>query len=614
MDRISIMPSSLADLIAAGEVVERPASALKELVENAIDAKAQHIYVELTEGGLKSILVKDDGVGMSRHDAELCIKRHASSKIHTSYDLMSIRTMGFRGEALPSIAAVSTLRIDTSDGVEGTTVTVAGDKEPTIQDAPLRKGTTVRVSDLFYNTPARLKYMKSAESERARCLDVVEHLALGFAGVAFDVRTDGRQVFTTTGRGDPVEVIQRIWGADIARRIMRVEVDSDTDYSFVCLAAQPEVNYASRYQIMTFINSRYIYSYRLTKGIEEAYRDHLAPLRYPFCVVMITADPARVDVNVHPSKREVRISDEISLAASIKAAIRGELNREKPVYSDRDTTGLLDRRLDAEKSAETPFSPAPATPISPKRTSIDEMYGNELLAGVSGIAFQGNDAGEVERAISHNSASAAQPAAVAQVEKKPSIYDNLYPLGQVAKTYIICDSTEGMYIIDQHAAAERINFEKFEKLFENNIHQVAPIEPLIIEFPPSVVSSFDGENSELLKRLGLVVEPFSPTSLKLVAMPEFLTDKNYMGVIKDLIVAAAEGRKESPLDLMRKAVSTLACKASVRAGDELSPFAQVALIRHLSECVNPANCPHGRPTGVRISIPELEKLFKRSGF
>lgn len=610
MNRISVMPQSLADLIAAGEVVERPASALKELVENSIDAQAKHIYVEITMGGLKSIVVKDDGFGMSREDCTLSIKRHASSKVKTSYDLMDIKTMGFRGEALPSIAAVSTLRIETSDGNEGTVLTVNGDSEPKASDGPLRKGTTVKITDLFYNTPARLKYMKSPQVERAKCMDVMEHLALGFPNVSFDVRSDNRQVFTTTGRGDVIEVIQRIWGNDIARSISRVEKVATYGFSFECYIAKPEVNYSSKYQMMTFINSRYIYSYRITKGIEEAYRDYLAPLRYPFVAVYIQADPALVDVNVHPSKREVRISGEDSLASSIKSTIQEALKAEKPIYGDRDTSALVSSIV-KDSTVSSQIEVGQETPIEvPNQPDYDAEYANQILAGIeSNVTYQGNDHSEVDSALNK-----VQGLKGSESTKKPSIYDNLYPLGQIAKTYIICDSPEGMYIIDQHAAAERVNFEKFEKLFQQTIHQVAPIAPLIVELPPSVVSSFDGEKSEILSKMGLLVEPFSNSSLKLVALPEFLTDKNYMGVIKDLIVAAAEGRKESPLQLMRKAVSTLACKASVRAGDELSPFAQVALIRHLSECENPANCPHGRPTGVKITIGELEKLFRRTGF
>lgn len=614
MDRISVMPESLANLIAAGEVVERPASALKELVENSIDAQAKHILVEITLGGLKSIVVKDDGTGMSRDDASLCIERHASSKIKTSYDLMDIRTMGFRGEALPSIGAVSELRIDTSDGVEGTTILVSGGKPPKIQEAPLRQGTTVKVTDLFYNTPARLKYMKSPQLEKAKCVDVMQHIALGFPQVAFDVRADGKLVFSTTGRGDRIEVIQHIWGNDIAKAISRVDKVSYYGYSFECLIAKPEVNYSTKYQMMTFINSRFIYSFKLSRGIEDAYKDYLAPSRYPFACVFIDADPALIDVNVHPSKKEVRISGEESLAVSVRDTIRAALKQQRPIYGDRDTAQMVNQMSQVEPRISAPqISAHPVDQVVSQPVMPDSEFQN-ILAGTSGIAFQGNDRQETESAIAKARDSLAVPQPEAPVEKPRLPYSDLYPLGQIAKTYIICDSPDGMFIIDQHAAAERINFEKFERRFQESVEEVAPLEPVIMEFPPSTVAAFSPDAVEVLKDMHLRVEPFSPTSLKLVTLPEFLTDKNYQGVLRDIISAAVVGSKDDPLELMRKGVATLACKASIRAGDELSPFEQVSLIRHLAECRNPANCPHGRPTGVRITIHELEKLFRRTGF
>ena len=606
MDRIGLMPQALADLIAAGEVVERPASALKELIENSIDAEAKRIWIELKSGGLKSIVVRDDGVGMSRRDAELSILRHASSKIKTQYDLMGITTMGFRGEALPSIVAVSSVRILTSDGVEGTEIKASGDKTPEVNDAPLRKGTTVEVKDLFFNTPARLKYMKSAAVERARCLDVCEHLALGVPSVSFQVKADGREVFSTTGRGDPLEVIQRIWGTEIARAITSSEGEDGYGFRFRILWAKPEVNYSTRYQMMTFINSRYIYSYRINRAIEEAYKDYLAHSRYPFAVVLIEADPALVDVNVHPSKREVRISGEEELASAIKKTMSESLRKERPIYTERDTSHLVERRSSAEMSATSLFE-----------TSYD-LNDSPLLEGVDTVAFQGNDTEEILRALRPNvgeekASSGFENGDLSTDGKTASLYANLFPIGQILKTYIVCDSPDGLYLIDQHAAAERINFEKYEKLFRENFVTVSPLEPLVVELPPSAARQLESP-PHILEQLSIRVEPFSNTSVKLSSLPEFLTDKNYREVIRDLILAAAEGRKESPSDLMRKAVATIACKASVRAGDELSPFAQVALIRHLSECQNPANCPHGRPTGIAISRTELERLFRRSGF
>lgn len=640
-DMIHLMPQSLANLIAAGEVVERPASVVKELVENALDAKAKHIAVDIVEGGLKLISVKDDGTGMDQNDAKMCLLRHASSKIKTSFDLEYIHTMGFRGEALPSIVSVSHFEMDTSDGVEGTHVNVTGDEKPKFSSAPLRKGTLIKVSDLFYNTPARLKYMKGPNTEKAKCIDVCEHLALGFPEVSFTVRSDGREVFSTPGRGDVIEVIQKIWGNGIAKDITKHSLQSVREFSFDVYMASPEINYSNKYQIMTFLNDRFIYSFKLSKAIEEAYRDYLAPLRYPFVVVKISADPSLVDVNVHPAKREVRISGEEHLASEIRKLISEKLREAKPTYTARSSSLFFAKENERKESKEVERKPSDTFVLMPKAKGAGSFplapsYESQILQDLPTNSFQGNDPFEMERIIGSysdkdiasndndeeerfkeekkTSASNEIGKEEKHENKKISPYSDLSPLGQIAKTYIICESPEGLCVMDQHAAAERINFEKFEKAFKKNVKEVQPLSPLVVEVPPSVVSSFDSSKQETLKNMGLVVSVFGDSSLKCDEIPSFLTDKDYEAVLRDIIVSVSEGHKEDPSELMRKAISTLACKASVRAGDVLSPQEQVSLIKNLSSCENPANCPHGRPTVIKISIRDLEKLFKRTGF
>lgn len=613
------MPPSLSNLIAAGEVVERPASVVKELLENSIDAGAKNVRVEIDEGGLKKILVRDDGSGMSAIDARMCLLRHASSKIKTSYDLESIRTMGFRGEALPSIVSVSSFEMETSDGVEGTKVVVCGEGEPSYESAPLRKGTTIAVKDLFHNTPARLKYMKAASVERAKAIDVCEHLALGFPSVAFSVNADGREVFSTPGRGEEKEVIQRIWGNGIAKGIAEVEKDDVRDFSLKIFMANPEVNYATRYQIMTFLNARFIYSYKISKAVEEAYRDYLAPLRYPFVAVRIQADPTLVDVNVHPAKREVRISGEERLALEVRNLIAARLKKDKPVYSTRSSSLFFAKESERKKGDQSPPSPSVAPLSSP------------ILEGVETSAFQGNDPRETEKLVNayqklqkerledeRSTASKSAPPSHQTPSKSSSSdvrpYRELCPIGQIAKTYIACESPEGLCLVDQHAAAERINFEKFEKAFQDGVKRVRPLSPLVIELPPSLADVLDEEKQGVLEGMGLLASPFGNAAVKLEEIPSFLTDKDYEEVLKDIVTAVLQGRREDPLALMRKAVSTLSCKASVRAGDPLSPAEQVSLVQNLASCANPANCPHGRPTVVKISLRDLERMFKRTGF
>lgn len=651
-DNIHLMPASLANLIAAGEVVERPASVVKELVENSIDAKATHIFIEIEEGGLKKIAVKDDGCGMNANDAKMCLLRHASSKIKSSTDLEFIHTMGFRGEAIPSIVSVSHFDMSTSDGEEGTRVEVTGEEQPIFSSAPLRKGTTIKVNDLFYNTPARLKYMKGANTERAKCIDVCEHLAIGFPNVSFSLMADGKEVFSTTGRGDVTEVIQRIWGNGIAKEMKSIKEESVRDFSFEVFMANPDVNYSTKYQIMTFLNNRFIYSYRLSKAVEEAYRDYLAPLRYPFVIVLINADPTLVDVNVHPAKREVRISEEDHLAYRIKSAIAEQLKKDKPVYTARSSSAFFAKENSFSSKINESFI-VQSTPLRGSASfSPKPVYESQILSDVSTNSFQGNNPEEMDRLIKMyaNKDKQSNQTIGEEIiddsleyneqkrENKPiqtykeinktieeeykksekkinnSPYADLCPIGQIAKTYIICESPQGLCVMDQHAAAERINFEKFEQAFKDGVKKVQPLFPLIFEFPPSVVAGFDEDKASTLRNMGLEVSIFGDSALKVDEIPSFLVSKDYEELLKDMIIAVVEGRREDPKDLMRKAIATMACKASVRAGDVLSPSEQISLIINLNNCDNPANCPHGRPTVIKISIKDLEKLFKRTGF
>lgn len=327
------MKPELANLIAAGEVIERPASVIKELVENAIDAKAKNIYIGVTDAGKGTILVKDDGTGMDREDAKTCFLRHASSKIKTEYDLNRIRTLGFRGEAIPSIAAVSKVKLTTAiENAEcGTLVESTPNEELQVSDTLNRKGTIFEVRDLFYNTPARLKYLKSQKVETYSIIETVEHLALGFPSVSISLAIDGKEIFKTSGRGDLLETIQKIYGNVIAQSLYPIKKEGIA-YSFFGYIAKPEINYSRRKDMLTFLNNRCIYDYKINKGIEDAYKDYLPPLRYPFCIINLQLDSSLVDVNVHPTKKEVRISMEEEIARDVKEEVLKTLNYKKPIY------------------------------------------------------------------------------------------------------------------------------------------------------------------------------------------------------------------------------------------------------------------------------------------
>ena len=332
MSRIELMRPELANLIAAGEVIERPSSVIKELVENSIDAESKNIYVGVTDAGKGTILVKDDGYGMDREDAIHCFLRHASSKIKTEFDLNRIHTLGFRGEAIPSIAAVSKVVLTTCSltGV-GTRVESNPNEELRVSDAPSRKGTVFEVSNLFFNTPARLKYLRSQQAETYSIIETVEHLALGFPNISFSLVIDGREIFRTSGRNDLFECIQKIYGNTIVQSLYPIKKEG-VAYSFSGFISKPEINYSRRKDMLTFLNHRSIYDYKINKAIEDAYKDYLPPLRYPFDVICLDIDSSLVDVNVHPTKKEVRISMEDEIARDIKNEVIKTLEMKKPIY------------------------------------------------------------------------------------------------------------------------------------------------------------------------------------------------------------------------------------------------------------------------------------------
>ena len=362
MSIINVRSTELANLIAAGEVIERPASVIKELVENSIDAKAKNIYVGVTRAGKGTIRVKDDGTGRDRKDSKLCFVRHASSKIKTEYDLSRIHTLGFRGEAIPSIAAVSHVVLTTSTGEGvGTRIESSPNQDLVVLDAPSRKGTIFEISDLFFNTPARLKYLKSDQVENANIIERVEHRALGFPGISFSLAIDGKEVFRTSGRGDLLEAIQKIFGNTIAQSLYPINYEGMA-YSFHGFISKPEVNSSRRKNELTFLNHRCIYDYKFNKAIEQAYKDYLPPDRYPFIVLDFDIDSSLVDVNVHPTKKEVRISMEDDRARELVREIKTVLLDKRPIYSASEDKKTSSAFVKEEKKEEKAFSYAKVAP------------------------------------------------------------------------------------------------------------------------------------------------------------------------------------------------------------------------------------------------------------
>ena len=655
MSQILLMKPELANLIAAGEVIERPASVIKELVENSIDAKAKNIYVGITDAGKGKILVKDDGTGMDRSDAQMCFLRHASSKIKTEFDLNRIHTLGFRGEAIPSIAAVSkvTLTTSTGDG-SGTRITSSPDKELIVENAPTRKGTIFEVSNLFFNTPARLKYLKSNQTETSAIIEMMEHLALGFPNVCFTLAVDGKEVMSTSGRNDLLETIQKIYGNDRAKSLYHIKKE-DISFSFEGYTSKPEVNFSRRFNMMFFLNNRYIYDYKLNKALEDAYRDYLPPLRYPFTVICLNVDPSLVDVNVHPTKKEVRISMEDEMARSIRNTIIETLQNKKPIYSASedektqkdlkidDLFNIEDLKQEEEKKVEKFNSSNLSTnkddaiylqdsiPFEPSYSSrpIVEEPSLKKITPITDIEKSSFESplkqGEIDTIIREPLNSSPLP--TNHVVEKTIDYSNIFknesysnklpemhPIGQVLDTYIICDSNDCFYLIDQHAAAERINFEKTEALFASVKSRIVPLIPITLDLSFKERQNYDEEHKNRLLALNIVTEPFGDKTIKVTEIPSFLQNMDDEEIIRDMVTSILNDVKIDTVDLLRLNIANIACKKSIKANHHLSLREMETLLEDLAKCKNPANCPHGRPTLIKMTKADIEKIFRRSGF
>ncbi len=640
MSQIQLMKPELANLIAAGEVIERPASVIKELVENSIDAKAKNIYIGVVDAGRGTIMVKDDGIGMDRLDAKTCFLRHASSKIKTEYDLTRIHTLGFRGEAIPSIAAVSkvTMTTSTAESDTGTKVISVPNQDLEVMDAPVRKGTIFEVKDLFFNTPARLKYLKSTKVEVYAIIETVEHLALGFPGVSISLAIDGKEIFRTSGRGDLLETIQKIYGNVIAQSLYPIKKEG-VCYSFSGYIAKPEINYSKRKDMLTFLNNRCIYDYKINKGIEDAYKDYLPPLRYPFCIIDLSLDSSLVDVNVHPTKKEVRISMEEDIARDVREEILKTLTYKKPIYfagEDEKSSTLMAKDEEAFDVSDIQEEEKALNSVSQDYSTIQPVFERETYPEYVQDSLPFEPTYESHGIITEKKTEpvSAQDEPTAKAVDKPqanytsddyysTVFEKetisyklpeMHPIGQVLQTYIICDGIDCFYILDQHAAAERVNYEKTQALFASIKSRIVPLFPITIELSPKEQINYDEEHINRLSSIGITTEEFGMNTIKVTEIPSFLNTQNDEEVILDCVHSCLNNESSDPLSLLHLTIANIACKKSIKANHQMSLPEIEALLKDLSKCQNPANCPHGRPTIIKITKADVEKIFRRSGF
>ena len=601
MGKIAVMPSRLANMIAAGEVIERPSSIIKELVENSLDAHAKNIEVEIFNAGRSKIIVRDDGDGMDKDDAKLAFTRHASSKLLDEYQLFKIKTMGFRGEALPSISSVSKVTMLTSTGEGIGSKVITTEEELKIEECQAIKGTTFIVEELFYNTPVRLKYLKSDSTEVASCLEIMQRLALSFPSVSFSFFIDNKLSFSTTGRGDLLEVIARLYGNDIAKKMIKISYSSDA-FDIEGYLAKPEITRSTRYYMITILNNRNVYVPIIQKAIMSGYGDYIFNSKYPFCILNFRVDYSLVDVNVHPSKKEVRLSNDKEIAFKVEEIIKEALKEENAVHN------ISFQEKEVEKVSLFENKPTQfennniIRPINPRT----EIYQDNQVKKDFSFDLTSFDE-EVKKEDTYEEVSEEDNSL-----KKDNLPD-FKIIGQIHNTYIIIEVSNGFYIVDQHAANERVNYEKFKNLLNRKIEVCSPLIPLIITLSPSDVKRLTDDKIKLLNKIGLEIESFGLNTIKVSSIPLFIKEYNEESYIEELIQQVIKDDRID-LEVLRKhVIATMACKASIKANDHLEIREMEDLIKTLFACENPTCCPHGRPTIIHFSNYDIEKMFKRSG-
>lgn len=611
MNQIHIMEEALANKIAAGEVVERPASIVKELVENAIDAQSTKIEVSLVEAGLSSIRVTDNGNGMSEEDAIRCFERHATSKISNEYDLFRIRTLGFRGEALASIAAVSKVSLWTSNGMEGGVVEIEGGKVLKHEAGALRKGTDFLIQHLFFNTPARLKYMKSIQTELGHTIDLLNRLALSHPNIAFSLTHDNHQVLRTSGSGDILRVLSDIYGIAVARKMIPFEKE-DADFKVKGFITLPEMTRASKNYISLLMNGRWIKSYAATQAAIDAMHTYLPIGRYPIAVIDITADPMLTDVNVHPAKRHIRISKESELFTLIKAAIKEAIQRvtiipdavkkEKPVKIDSE-----------QQTIWTPSYRKPEVTVSLEGQEVqpdikleEEPITEHAKSVFPEAIFESRQVEEPQQL------DEPQPMMQEQELVEENHFPSIVPIGQVHGTYIVAQNEDGFYLIDQHAAQERIKYEYFKvKLGQvDSGERQQLLLPLVFHYSADEQVKIE-ECKEALEEVGVFLEPFGPATYTVKEYPSWFPEGQATSIIEEMIEQVLDKRKVDVEKLREESAIMMSCKKSIKANYYLRQEDMERLLTDLGACHNPYTCPHGRPVLIHFTTYELEKMFKR---
>ncbi len=600
MSKIQVMDEVLANKIAAGEVVEKTMNVVKELVENSIDAKSTEISIRLIDSGVKEIEVTDNGIGMDEEDASMAFLRHATSKLKNLDDLFYISSLGFRGEALPSIASVSNVTLKTSDGNVGTLVSLSGGKDKKIERSDLQKGTTIIVRDLFYNTPVRLKYLKNLYVELANIVDYVNKMALSYPNIKFTLQNNDKVLLSTDGSGGLLKVIYEIYGVDVTKKMTAISGEND-DYYISGYISYPEVTKSNRNSITTLVNGRVIKNNELNKIIVDCYHTYIPKDKFPIIVLNIDVDPILVDINIHPTKMDIKFSKMETLKSLIEKLISDKLKMLNliPNASVRDTGSINEVKEQIRNSSEKMVYEKPKYEEAKLAFAVNEEP----------VKYNNNANAKIDKEVSL--AEEKEEDEDRHQEKEEYRIKEMFPKGIVYLTYIIAENEDGMYIIDQHAAAERINYEKVLKALKEKVLIIDLLVPIKIELPANEFIILK-ENFSILEEYGFAVEEFGLNTVIIRSHPSWIKEDVAEECIRKVIdiIISKEGFNFD--EFVWRMASTMACRMSIKANDYISYDDQLFLLNELRKCENPFTCPHGRPTIITYTKYDLEKLFKRS--
>ena len=684
MGKINILSAELSNKIAAGEVVERPSSVVKELVENSIDAGSTNIKIIIQEFGIKQIRIIDNGSGISNDDLERAFLRHATSKISADYDLFHIETLGFRGEALASISSVSKVTIKSCSGeAQGKMLILEGGKVVQSEFYAPIKGTDLSVENLFYNTPARLKYLRNPHTEQANITNVIHKFALSYPNISFELHVDGKITFKTYGDGDVHKILSKIYNMSVAKNMIDFSGSND-DYKVYGFISVPEETRASKNYIHIFINGRYIKNYVIQNSIIDAYGTLLMKNRYPLCVINIEMDPILLDVNVHPTKQEVRLSKEAELIRLIKEIIAERLSnytyipqgmnnvltkKEKSRIEKLDFLSELDTKFGIEEDAdiskkqledkiineddfifgEDNVSSEKNISVNDKNENNDNSYSrktNRVKSDLPDLSYSPHPKDnrnrfgekptkkEIENFMNFSKRDEIEytedkvilgsdselvnshfdeiknAKIVQDDETKVRTLPDLKVLAQIFKTYILSEADNKLYLIDQHAAAERYNYEKLQREFsERKNYKKQMLIPLMFDF--SVEEAAEVRNNlEKFEELGIVFEEFGDNSYVVREFPGWI-EEDEEEMIKIIVEKVLKNNNITFNELRNDAIAMASCKMSIKANQILNEVEMNKVISDLYECKNPFTCPHGRPIITKMEKKDLEKMFKR---